>query len=171
MDLFAENVTLRTARLTLRPVLLSDEAVIVREIGDIAVSRWLSRVPHPYAPADFHAFATDYATPGETFVIVDDSGPVGCIGLEPNILGYWLATGVHGRGYATEASRALLDRHFSQSDQPIFSGYFEGNSPSARVLEKLGFVETGRDMKLCQALGGDRPHVNLVLTPQVFNRA
>ena len=53
------GVILRSARLLLRPIQLSDEAVMVREIGDIAISGWLATVPHPYTPADFRLFATE----------------------------------------------------------------------------------------------------------------
>jgi RimJ/RimL family protein N-acetyltransferase len=48
------------------------------------------------------------------------------------------------------------------------SGYFEGNTRSARVLSKLGFVETGRDRRFCKALGIERPHVILRLTREAF---
>ena len=50
-----------------------------------------------------------------------------------------------GRGYATEAARALLAwacdehgiRHFIASVAP-------GNAPSLAIVRRLGFVETGR---------------------------
>lgn len=162
---------LRSARLLLRPIQLSDEAVMVREIGDIAISGWLATVPHPYTPADFRLFATELAVPGETFAIEDADGVAGVIGLEPDVLGYWLASRVHGRGYATEAARCLLAMHFSQSEESVESGYFVGNNRSARVLEKLGFVQTGQDLKHCLALGLDRQHFTMMLTPQAFARA
>jgi RimJ/RimL family protein N-acetyltransferase len=171
MDLHAENLTLRTERLILRPIRLSDEAVIVRELNDIAVSGWLSVVPYPYLPADFQLFATDIAVTGETFVIEDSDGVAGVIGIEPDTLGYWLAAGVHGRGYATEAARRVLDFHFDGSEKPIKSGYFVGNTRSARVLEKLGFVQTGQGLKYCRALDVDRAHIDMLLTPQAFARA
>ena len=171
MDLHAENLTLRTARLTLRPIQLSDAAVMVREIGDIAISGWLATVPHPYTFEDFRLFATEIAVPGETFAIEDADGVVGMIGLEPDVLGYWLASRVHGRGYATEAARCLLEFHFSRSEETVESGYFVGNARSARVLEKLGFIQTGQDLKHCLAMGVDRPHITMMLTPQAFARA
>jgi RimJ/RimL family protein N-acetyltransferase len=171
MDLYAENVTLRTARLILRPIQLSDEAVMVREIGDIAISGWLATVPHPYTVQDFRLFATEIAVPGQTFAIEDAEGVAGVIGLEPDVLGYWLAARVHGRGYATEAARCLLDLHFSRSEDSVESGYFVGNTRSGRVLEKLGFIQTGQDLKHCLAMGVDRPHITMVLTPLAFARA
>lgn len=171
MDLHAENLVLRTQRLLLRPVQLSDEAVMVRELNDIAVSGWLATVPHPYTAADFQLFATELAVAGETFVIEDANGVAGVIGLEHDTLGYWLAVGVHGRGYATEAARGVLAHQFARSDTSVESGYFLGNTRSARVLEKLGFTQTGLGLKHCTAVNQDRPHAEMVLTAGAFLRS
>lgn len=158
---------LQTARLNLRPVAASDEAAVVAYLNDLAVSHWLARVPYPYTSADFHEFATQIAYPGETFTIEDVQGFVGIIGAGFE-LGYWLAPRAHGLGYATEAARAVLEMQFADDESTVAAGYFEGNAPSARVLAKLGFVETGRSLKYCRALGVERPHVDLLLTPEAF---
>ncbi len=172
----------QTARLHLRPVAAQDEADVVAGLNDLAVSGWLAVVPYPYDPADFHVFLHDIAKPGATFAIADAAGFVGIIGLEtsgpaaapgsgPLKLGYWLAPRAHGKGYATEAARGVLAMHFAQSSDPVASGYFEGNAPSANVLRKLGFVETGRGDLPCRALNRTRPHVDLTLTPEAFATA
>ena len=158
---------LQTARLRLRPVAADDQAAIVAGIGDLDVARWLSRVSHPYSASDFVEFATDIAYPGETFVIEDAGGFVGVIGAGFE-LGYWLVPQVHGRGYATEAARAVLTMQFAHDESTVASGYFVGNVRSARVLSKLGFVETGQRLQHCRALGAARPHVDLLLTPAAF---
>lgn len=162
---------LTTARLTLRPVTLSDEAQIVPAIGDIAVSCWLATVPHPYSSADFRYFVTEIAVPGETFVIEDASGVAGVVGIRGGELGYWLAPRAQGAGYATEAARAALQWYFSQTTESMLSGYFIGNTRSARVLEKLGFTQIGLGLKHCTALNQDRPHADLVLTQLEFGRS
>ncbi|WP_054009150.1 GNAT family N-acetyltransferase [Cypionkella psychrotolerans] len=158
---------LQTARLRLRPVAASDEAAVVAYLNDLAISHWLARVPYPYTPADFDEFTTQTAYPGETFAIDDAQGFVGMIGAGFE-LGYWLAPRAHGQGYATEAARAVLDMQFAHDESTVAAGYFEGNAPSARVLAKLGFVETGRSLKHCRALGQDCPHVDLLLTPEAY---
>jgi RimJ/RimL family protein N-acetyltransferase len=158
---------LQTARLRLRPVAASDQAAVVAYLNDLAISGWLARVPVPYTAADFHEFATQIAYPGETFTIEDAQGFVGVIGAGFE-LGYWLAPHAHGKGYATEAARAVLDMQFAHDESTVAAGYFAGNQASARVLAKLGFVETGRSLKHCRALGQDRPHVDLLLTPEAF---
>ncbi|MEI6098355.1 MAG: GNAT family N-acetyltransferase [Alphaproteobacteria bacterium] len=160
--------TLATPRLTLRPVAPSDEAAVVACLNDIEVAGWLAVVPYPYAPADFQQFQRVYAVPGHTYAVADDTGLVGIVGIENRTLGYWFAPASHGRGYATEAARAALADHFLDSPTDIASGYFEGNARSANVLRKLGFAETGRDLKFCRALGIDRPHVALTLTREAF---
>jgi RimJ/RimL family protein N-acetyltransferase len=152
----------------LRPVAASDEAAVVAAIDDIAVSGWLIPVPHPYSSADFHFFLDEVAAPGEEFAIEDAEGFVGLIGLSDDLLGYWLDPRAHGRGYATEAARCLVAAHFAGGGGALASGYFEGNLRSARVLGKLGFVETGRDHRFCKALGVVRPHVIMQLTREAF---
>lgn len=158
----------RTARLTLRPVAAADEAAVVAGIDDIAVSGWLAVVPHPYTAADFRHFLKDIAAPGETFAIEDAAGFVGIISLVAGELGYWLHPRSQGQGYATEAGRCLVAAHFAASEASLTSGYFDGNTRSARVLAKLGFVETGRDVKHCRARGTDLPHVSVGLERAKF---
>lgn len=158
----------RTERLTLRPLAASDEAAVVSAVDDIAVSGWLIPVPHPYSAADFRDFLNEIAAAGEEFVIEDAEGFVGLIGLSDDLLGYWLAPRAHGRGYATEAARCLVAAHVAGEGGTLASGYFEGNLRSARVLQKLGFVETGRDRRFCKALGVERPHVITHLPREAF---
>ena len=153
---------LTTRRLTLRPVSARDRAAVVAGVGDLAVARWLSVVPHPYTDADFDHFLTDIATPGEVFAVEDAQGFCGIVDVGDDILGYWIAPCAHGRGYATEAARLALAARFALSDGPMRSGYFADNERSANVLKKLGFVETGRAPKFCRALGHDRPHVDML---------
>jgi RimJ/RimL family protein N-acetyltransferase len=161
---------LQTARLTLRPVAVSDEAAVVTALNDFAVTSWLAVVPWPYTAADFQQFLTEFARPGETFAVEDAAGLAGIIGAGAE-LGYWYAPRAHGLGYATEAARAVLATQFAHRPRLVTSGYFEGNTRSAHVLAKLGFVETGRRMKFCRATCQDRPHVDLRLTPGAFRAA
>ncbi|MCC3268067.1 GNAT family N-acetyltransferase [Arthrobacter gengyunqii] len=59
-------------------------------------------------------------------------------------LGYCLTEAAWGRGYATEAARALLTWAFNSLDlNRVQSETDTRNVASARVLEKLGFVREG----------------------------
>jgi RimJ/RimL family protein N-acetyltransferase len=58
---------------------------------------------------------------------------------EPEIA-YELFKRVHGHGYATEAARAVLDAAIATGRERLWSTVRTWNTPSLRVLEKLGFV-------------------------------
>ncbi|MGQ9683804.1 MAG: GNAT family N-acetyltransferase [Anaerolineae bacterium] len=59
-------------------------------------------------------------------------------------LGYILDSNYRGRGYGTEACRAMLGRAFGdlQADR-VVSGTMMANVASVRLLQKLGFRTTG----------------------------
>ena len=48
--------TLRTPRLTLRPLTYDDCDAIAEGVGNYDVSRWLAVVPYPYSVEDARAF-------------------------------------------------------------------------------------------------------------------
>lgn len=56
-------------------------------------------------------------------------------------LGYWLGRPYWGRGYMPEAARELLRHAFEDLGmRAVFCGYYDGNTKSKRVQEKVGFV-------------------------------
>ena len=143
----------RTQRLTLRPGWPEDAPAVARAIGHEKVVRMLPKVPWPYRLADAEAFLSRERAPGEAFFLIlshegDYPRPIGGIGLAPDEegheLGYWLAPEAWGRGYATEAGRAVvaIARHALGLER-IHSGHFVDNPASGRVLRKLGFRPTG----------------------------
>ena len=133
---------LATARLRLRTLLPGDAPAIAAGIGDWAVTRWLITPPWPYGLGDAEWFIADAASEGAHAILVDDQlAGVVQIDIEGE-LGYWLAPHFHGRGYMTEAVRALVARHFSGGGGPVWSGYLIGNAASCNVLTKIGFRNT-----------------------------
>ena len=55
-------------------------------------------------------------------------------------LGYWLGKPFWGRGYMPEAAMELIRHGFEDLGMTmIWCGYYEGNSKSKRVQEKMGF--------------------------------
>jgi RimJ/RimL family protein N-acetyltransferase len=147
---------LQTPRLHLRPVAPEDASAIIAGVGDLAVSRYLSVVPHPYGAQDFAHFLT-LAQAGSHWTITDRDTVAGVISLAPGF-GFWIMPDRQGRGYATEAARAVLAAHFLDSAAgQVSSGYFTDNTASAGVHRKLGFVETHVEDTLCRALGQSRP--------------
>ncbi len=163
--------SLSTKRLTLRPVAQSDRAAVIAGVGDLAVSRWLSVVPHPYTDDHFDYFLAEIASSDNTFAVEDAAGFCGIMDTSNDVLGYWMAPAAQGRGYATEAARLALSARFALKEDPCSSGYFAGNRRSANVLTKLGFVETGRDEVHCRSLGQRLPHVSVTATKAAFMAA
>ncbi len=157
-----------TERLTLRRPRMQDAVTIAALVGDLEVSRWLTRVPHPYALEDAQDFVGRVATGGgNTFVICKSDQVVGCIGTEMQ-LGYWLGQNHWGRGYASEAARAMVARHFGQGHTELASGHFADNTASRNVLAKLGFVNTSQEQVQCPATGDRHVLQRVVLTQSVW---
>ena len=54
--------------------------------------------------------------------------------------GFWVAPKYAGQGMATEAANAAIRYAFSHLGAKAISiGHFDGNGPSRRIVEKLGF--------------------------------
>ena len=145
---------LRTERLLLRPGWSQDAPALYRAIADERIVRNLASAPWPYAPGHAEAFlATERKASEPSLLIFRHGGGspelIGGIGLgrKPageTELGYWLRRDQWGRGYATEAGRALLaTARDSLRLRRLDAGHFLDNPASGRVLEKLGFVPTG----------------------------
>ena len=58
-------------------------------------------------------------------------------------MGYWIARGSWGLGFATEAGTALLEIARALGLARLEASHFLDNPASGRVLEKLGFEPTG----------------------------
>ena len=64
---------------------------------------------------------------------------VGRASLEEPEIAYVLFQRVHGQGYATEAASAVVDSAITTGRKRLWSTVRPWNTPSFRVLEKLGF--------------------------------
>lgn len=152
----------RTPRLLLRPAWPEDAPALATAIGHEAVARMAARVPHPYTLADArHWVAQPCGATEPRFLItaLDRDGPPVLIGGIAIIrgdtgheLGYWLTPSAWGRGYATEAGRAVvaMARHALPIRQ-LGAWHFADNPASGHVLTKLGFRPTGQSMPRASA--------------------
>lgn len=61
--------------------------------------------------------------------------------LEEPEIAYELFQRVHGQGYATEAARAVVDAAVATGRKRLWSTVGPWNTPSLRVLEKIGFEQ------------------------------
>ena len=160
--------TLTTPRLTLRPPLASDAAALVRALDNLNVSQWTGRIPYPYGPDDAAAFFTHCQnSPDDALILlIEREGElIGGIGIEKGELGYWLAEPHWGQGYGSEAARAVTDHAFLGLERDaIAASYCTGNVASRRILEGLGFVETGPGTCFSRARQQEVSIINLTLT-------
>jgi RimJ/RimL family protein N-acetyltransferase len=65
---------------------------------------------------------------------------------EPHVYetGYWVSPEYAGQGMATEAANAAIRYAFGHlGAKAITIGHFDGNEPSRRIVEKLGFRKLG----------------------------
>ena len=143
----------RTPRLLLRPGFPEDAPALAGAISDKAVVMNLAVVPWPYTLRDAEAFLASPRDPVLPSLLIFErttAAPqlVGSCGLARRAsgaveLGYWIGRSFWGRGYATEACRALVDIARMLGLPSLEGSHFLDNPASGRVLEKLGFEPTG----------------------------
>ena len=150
------SIRLETDHLVLRPFEADDAGAVPGFAGRWEVARMTTRIPHPYPAEGAAEWIAGHAAAREadreySFAVTlrQDGSVIGAAGLrrtEPGNLelGYVLAPEVWGRGYATEAARALVVYGFEKlGAEALTSGHFADNPASGRVLEKAGFRANG----------------------------
>lgn len=157
-------VELRTSRLLLRPWRDRDLAPFAAMNADPEVRRWfpglLDRAASDAAAARMQAHIDRH---GFGFWALEAPGEAGFVGMAglmhvtfeapfaPAVEAGWrLARGYWGRGYATEAAQASLDYGFGGAGDhetarglglhEIVAFAVPGNTPSRRVMERLGMT-------------------------------
>ncbi|AWF55240.1 TPA: GNAT family N-acetyltransferase [Klebsiella michiganensis] len=137
---------LTTPRLRLSPFHSSDWSFFLRLRRDPEVMRYMGEILEE--PALRTLFASRCADPG-VFVLRDASGAaVGDIGLRISgknpheaDVGYALLPEAQGKGYASEALKAICDYGFQQLGVHAINAWVLGsNAGSSRLLEKHGFI-------------------------------
>jgi RimJ/RimL family protein N-acetyltransferase len=156
---------LETERLVLRAPRLGDAKMIAALANDVRIAENTARIPHPYRKSDADDFILSANRGSETtFLVAAHSGAVmGACGFtqidrHPPEVGYWLGVKFWGKGYATEAVRAVIDHVFTDFDcEAIHSAARVTNPASRRVLEKCGFQWTGAGLLRIRALASSAP--------------
>jgi [ribosomal protein S5]-alanine N-acetyltransferase len=152
---------LETDRLTLTPItaelvdaLLHDRAAAEELVGATIPQGFPDAELGGYLPVYAERVREDPAQLGfgpwvaisrEESAVVLSGGFLGKPGEERSIeLGYGTDPGFRNRGFATEAALALAEWGLAQPGvERVVSRCDPANEPSARVLEKAGFVRTG----------------------------
>lgn len=144
-------------RLRLRAWAAKDIAPMTAINGDPAVARWLGPMDPAQTEQRIRAWVDHWQMRGYGLWAVEESVSgafVGRVGLVHHDdwtasahdaeIGWALSPTVWGRGYATEAARAVLDWARQRPDlQTIISITRPHNLRSRRVMEKLGLTYRG----------------------------
>ena len=154
----ANQPTLETDRLVLRPFAPSDAADVQRLAGHREVALNTERIPHPYPDGAATAWietlqpAFDEGREVTLAITLRGSGElVGAVGLvidrfhDVAEIGYWISVPYWGKGVATEAARALVSWGFTTLGlERVQAAHFTRNPASGRVLQKIGMRYEGR---------------------------
>jgi ribosomal-protein-alanine N-acetyltransferase len=146
------NHVLTTERLVLRPVTLRDHALLMAHWTAPEVRLFLfdgGIMSEDEVTEAIEDSSRDFAAAGYGLWLIqeqDRAELVGTAGLRPlEDLGleifYSLAPRSRGRGYATEAARAVVEHALDTLGLPeVLAEVDEGNTASIRVIERLGLT-------------------------------
>ncbi len=172
-----------TGRLVLCPMTSRHKRTVVKALGNYDVAKFLGSVAHPYPPGDYDRFMkrqkiTTAKGRMHHYAIEDRRGRfVGAVtlfrrGREGWELGYYITPRQSGKGYVTEAARALVAHAFyTLGFRRLQAGHHIDNPASGRVLQKLGFTRTHRQLRPCLARKRKVMCNELMLTRSAFRKA
>lgn len=143
------DVILRETTLEDVPILFEHQRDPVAAVMAAFPSRdWDAFVPHDAKlRADPAALRRTIVADGEVV------GSIGVWGEDEREIGYWIDRAVWGKGIASAALATLLAE---VKERPLTAHVAEHNVGSMRVLERNGFVETGRHQETDVVIVGFR---------------
>lgn len=140
-------------KIKIRPIEVGDAAAVQRYAAQEKLARTCN-VPHPYPENGGEWFvkrSIEARLKREHFTsaVLADGQFVGVVGLnDPDFKAgtvecdYWIGVPHWNKGVGTSAVGLAVQFAFDELGlQTVFSGCWEGNPPSARVLQKNGFKE------------------------------
>ncbi|NLP52590.1 GNAT family N-acetyltransferase [Bacillus sp. RO1] len=147
---------LETARLFLRRLELGDADRVEELASDYELAKTTLNVPHPYPEGSAADFIRSMWAAEEkelvAFAVVEKESEslIGIINIKQTIaykrgeLGYWIGRPYWGKGYGTEAARAMVAYGFvTLGLNKVFAGAFADNPGSWRIMEKVGMKHEG----------------------------
>jgi [ribosomal protein S5]-alanine N-acetyltransferase len=152
-----QRPSLKTKRLILRPFTLMDAPSVQKLAGEIEIASTTLNIPHPYENGVAEAWIQTHQERFEkqesvdfAIVLHESGGLIGAIGLVISVvhsraeMGYWIGKPFWGRGYCTEAAKAVIDYGFAKLKlHRIYAFHFSRNPASGRVLQKVGMRMEG----------------------------
>lgn len=172
---------IETARLVLRRPRLRDAPRIASLLNDYEVTKNLARVPYPYTMQMAFDWLVrqkrEWSPASITFAIYEKrEGLIGFCGThrEDQIpeIGYWLGRPYWGKGYMSEAVRAVIEWYFASSNlDTLVSGVFHFNAASLAIQKKFGFTQTRIGKRICLAQKAEIDHIETELSRDAFYKA
>ena len=142
------NDEIQTERLVLRRARLEDAAAMHRIMSDPVAMRYWSTPPHADLAETERWMASmveDDPTERDDFIVTLDGRLIGKLGAwRLPEFGFLLDPAQWGRGLAAEALDAFIARRRRLGSTELTADVDPRNSRSIRLLERAGFVETGR---------------------------
>lgn len=152
-----EKKTIRTERLLLRLFQLEDAEEVARLVNNYNIYKSTMNLPYPYSIDDAIKWIKGMPKKVKSekvfeFAITDkNTGKLfGAIALSNNKafrngeLAYWIGEEYWGKGYATEAGKAMIEFAFKEKNyHKVYARHFRFNPASGRVLEKIGMKQEG----------------------------
>jgi len=150
--------TLRTERLILRPFEMADARRVQLLAGAWEVANTTATIPHPYPDGAAEKWIASHAQAFRDGSLVTlavslkDGTLVGAVSLtglgtahNRAELGYWIGKDYWGKGYCTEAVRALVRFGFERLGlNRVYGQHLVRNIASGRVMANVGLKHEGR---------------------------
>lgn len=148
---------IETERLTLRPFRLEDAEDVTKLCDNYNIYKTTLHIPYPYTLESAKEWILSHEQNRKEdtlyqFAITDkNSGELyGSISLsnrkihKNGEIAYWLGEEFWGRGFVTEASKAIIQFAFKEKNfHRVFAYYLKINPASGRVMEKCGMTYEG----------------------------
>jgi ribosomal-protein-alanine N-acetyltransferase len=152
-----EENTITTDRLFLRRFELSDAQRVSELCNNYNLYKSTLNLPYPYSiecAVSWIQTHEDNLNNNRSFqfAITDKSTDelYGAIGISNNQthkngeFGYWIGEEYWNKGYATEATKAIIEFVFvEQHYHKVYGRHFASNPGSGRVMQKVGMVQEG----------------------------
>jgi ribosomal-protein-alanine N-acetyltransferase len=140
---------MRKRMLELREFKQTDEELLVSYLNETDVTKYISaRLPQPYTKEAAAWWVSIGSKMGIVKAIIKNGVLIGSISAivgeferqKTAEIGYWLAKPFWGNGFASQALAEFSETLFLNTEiVRLYAPVFEGNTASARVLEKCGF--------------------------------
>jgi len=151
--------SLTTQRLTLRPFSLDDALRMSQLAGNIRVAETTLNVPHPYQPdmarswiSTHEAGWTERKNIVYAITLTETGELLGTIGLhdikpDQAELGYWIGEPYWGRGFCTEAAKAVIAFSFEILElSKVVAEHLKSNPASGAVMKNASMCYVTSDI-------------------------